>query len=106
MTTEWSTRIPEFTQGDRLRKARELTGHGVREFADVISVSHQTVTNAEKGHRAVRPITMKAWALATGVPQEWLEMGIVTPPTNGGERSQDTEPYPASVIPLLQAQAA
>ena len=35
--------IPEFTLGDRLRKARELTGLSIRRFADEIGVSHTTV---------------------------------------------------------------
>lgn len=70
--------VPEWTQGDRLRKARTLTGMTVREFAEHIGVSHGTVTSAETDARAVRPITMKAWAFATGVPLEWLEAGEVT----------------------------
>jgi transcriptional regulator with XRE-family HTH domain len=80
MTTQLSERIPEWTQGDRLRKAREMLGMGQREFADHIGVSHQTITNAEKGHRAVRKITLNAWALATGVPASWLETGETPSP--------------------------
>lgn len=67
--------VPEWTQGDRLRKARALTGMTVREFAAHIGVSHGTVTSAETDARAVRPITLKAWALATNVSQSWLEHG-------------------------------
>jgi transcriptional regulator with XRE-family HTH domain len=67
--------VPEFGQGDRLRKARELTGLGIRDFATRIGVSHQTVTNAEKGHRTVRRITLNAWAFHSGVSALWLETG-------------------------------
>lgn len=62
--------------GDRLRKARSLTGMNVRQFAEHIGVSHGTVTNAETDARAVRVITLRAWAMATGVSLEWLERGI------------------------------
>lgn len=84
MTTQRYERIPEWTQGDRLRKARETTGFGQREFAEHIGVSHQTITNAEKGHRTVRKITMNAWALATGVPVEWLVTGESSHDDDGG----------------------
>lgn len=71
--------IPEFGLGDRLRKARELTGMGIRDFAELIGVSHQTITNAEHGHRAVRKITLNAWAFHTGVSAQWLETGTTGP---------------------------
>lgn len=87
MTTQRQERIPEWTQGDRLRKARELTGMGQREFAEHIGVSHQTVTNAEKGHREVRKITMNAWSLATSIPVEWLMSG--TAPQGDGDGPDD-----------------
>ena len=44
MTTQHSgSFIPEFTLGDRLRKARESTGLTVRQFAEQIGVSHGTI---------------------------------------------------------------
>lgn len=80
--------VPEWTQGDRLRKARARTGMTVREFADHIGVSHGTITSAENDARAVRSITIKAWALATKVSAEWLEHGTEPsaprPPDGGG----------------------
>ena len=60
-----------------------LTGLTAREFADRIGVSHGTITNAELDKRAVRPITIKAWALATGVDVEWLERGTTMPRPGG-----------------------
>lgn len=68
-------RVPEWTLGDRLRKARELTGLGVRAFAEQIGVSHGTITNAEGGRHGVRRITLLAYSMRTGVPVEWLETG-------------------------------
>lgn len=81
-----SETIPVWSQGDRLRKAREVTGLSVQDFADRIGVSDQTVRNAERGSHAVRKITINAWSLATGVPIAWLNgepcdyrEGVVTP---------------------------
>ena len=48
---------------------------GVREFADQIGVSPDTLTSAEKDRRKVRAITINAYALATGVDRKWLETG-------------------------------
>lgn len=88
-----------FTQGDRLRKARESTGMKQREFAQHIGVSHQTVTNAEKDHREVRKITMNAWALATGVPVEWLETGEAPESTRGpGGNGADDETRTRNIL--------
>jgi transcriptional regulator with XRE-family HTH domain len=87
--------IPEFTQGDRLRKARQLTGLTAREFADLIGVSAKTVNNAEGDSHAVRRITMNAWALATGVSRTWLETGqapAVEPEPGHSVRHQGLEP--------------
>lgn len=78
MTTQQvgGERIPEWTLGDRLRKARHLTGMTVAEFAARIGVSDRTVNNAEGDKRTVRRITLNAWALATGISAKWLETGV------------------------------
>jgi transcriptional regulator with XRE-family HTH domain len=86
--------VPEWSQGDRLRKARSLTGMTVAEFAKHIGVSDRTINNAEGDKRAVRQITLNAWALATGVSREWLETGAASSepnpePPNPGRRSSD-----------------
>lgn len=86
MTTEPGGRlIPELTLGWRLRMARESTGMGLREFAEHIGVSPDTLTSAEKDRRKVRGITINAYALASGVDRSWLETGegSPTPPTPG-----------------------
>ena len=78
--------IPELTLGWRLRMARETTGMGLREFAAAIGVAPDTLTSAEKDRRKVGPITINAYALATGVDREWLETGVSAPDSdpNGG----------------------
>jgi transcriptional regulator with XRE-family HTH domain len=69
--------------GDRLQKAREVTGLNTREFADAIGVSQKTVTDAENDRRQPRRIMLNAWSLATGVPREWLETGEVSDGDSG-----------------------
>lgn len=78
MSTQTTGTVPTWTLGDRLRKARATTGMTTREFAERIGVSHGTITNAEGDKRAVRPITIKAWAMATGVDVHWLEHGTAS----------------------------
>lgn len=98
--------IPEFTLGDRLRKARELTGLTVRQFADEIGVSHGTITNAEGDRRSVRPITIKAYAMRTGVPVEWLETGLapaLPPGPDGWAHSESNREPAVSVLRLVRA---
>jgi transcriptional regulator with XRE-family HTH domain len=73
-----------WTRGDRLRKARNLTGLTTREFAERVGVSQKTITDAENDKRdSVRKILMNAWALATGVPVDWLEHGTSPGPDGG-----------------------
>lgn len=81
MTAQRYERIPAWTRGDRLRKARQLTGLNTRDFAEEIGVSQKTVNNAESDSHEVRKIVLNAWSLATGVPVEWLENG--EEPTQG-----------------------
>ena len=77
--------------GDRLQKAREVTGLNTREFADAIGVSQKTVTDAENDRRQPRRIMLNAWSLATGVPREWLETGEYSTGDNGPETGLNTE---------------
>jgi transcriptional regulator with XRE-family HTH domain len=71
--------VPVWTMGDRLRKARAMAGLNTRDFAVKIGISHGSITNAENDRVTVRPITLNAWALATGVSREWLETGDGSP---------------------------
>jgi transcriptional regulator with XRE-family HTH domain len=88
--------IPEWTRGDRLRKARLLTGMTTRDFATHVGVSQKTITDAENDKRAtVRKILLNAWSLATGVPVEWLE--------NGADPTSSPTPGPANPLPRLDS---
>lgn len=76
------TRVPVFSVGDRLRKARETAGLSQQELADAVGIARASVVNYEKAHTAPRVIVLRAWALATGVPLDWLRDGPV-PRTDG-----------------------
>lgn len=80
MDTNRDQVIPAWTEADRLRKARELTGMDRAAFAECIGVSAKTVLNYETGATTrVKPLVRRAWAMATGVPAFWLETGCRPP---------------------------
>lgn len=82
--------MPEWTVGDRLRKARELRGLDQGPFAALIGVSRGTVSNYERGTtERYKPIVMNAWAAHTGISLEWLEKGDggTTPTPDPGTRT-------------------
>lgn len=84
--------VPQWTIGDRLRKARSLTGLTTHQFADEIGVSQKTVSDAECDKRGVpRKILLNAYAMRTGVPVAWLVNGDIPgdnkPPASGHART-------------------
>ena len=72
--------IPEFQIRHRLALARESAGYSRAELAETIGVSRNTVLNAETGKTAPRKLMLNAWALACGVPVDWILTG--KPPTD------------------------
>ena len=93
-----SGQVPEWTMGDRLRKARMTTGLTAKDFAAEIGVSTKTALDAEGDRREPRRITLLAYAMRSGVPVEWLETGNAPPPD--GPRgvqytARDSNPEPA-----------
>lgn len=80
--------VPEWTPGDRLRKAREHAGYTQSAFADHIGVSARSLGKYERGEASPRRPVLLAWALATGVPVEWLLHGVApTSPDDPGTAS-------------------
>ncbi len=74
MTETATPKVPAWTLGDRLRKAREFAGMEQNELAHRIGVSRGTVSNYELG-RGIRPpkvVVLRAWAHECGVPYEWV----------------------------------
>jgi transcriptional regulator with XRE-family HTH domain len=65
-------RIPQWTQPDRLRKARELAGYSQAALADATGISRASIQNYESGKsRPSRPVLL-SWALACGISHAWL----------------------------------
>jgi transcriptional regulator with XRE-family HTH domain len=64
--------VPQWTLGDRMRKAREQAGLKQTELAAEIGIGRSTLINYE-GDKAdpPRPVLV-AWALRCAVPYEWL----------------------------------
>lgn len=89
--------VPEFTLGDRLRKARELTGLDQGPFGKELDVSRATISNSERGESKPTRIVMRQWALRTGVPLEWLETGQV--PSNNGPGPDGEVVHPPGLEP-------
>lgn len=80
--------VPTWTVGDRLRKAREITGLDRQAFAADLEISRNTLAKYETGD-AVPPRTLLlAWAMRTGVSVEWL--------TGGFDGPNDTDGIPAT----------
>lgn len=79
--------MPTFTMGDRLKKARESAGLEQGAFAEMIGISKSSVSNYERDNTRPRIIVLRAWAMATGVPMEWLQTGKEPPqgPPSGPE---------------------
>jgi len=67
--------VPEFSLGDRLRKAREIAGFDQIALAHEIDVHRQTVARYETGASAPRRPVLISWAMTTGVSLEWLTTG-------------------------------
>ncbi len=64
--------IPQWTQGEALRKAREDAGLTQRELADRLGSHVNTIRDLEGDARPPRRPVIMAWALATGVSVRWL----------------------------------
>lgn len=65
--------VPEWTIGDRLRKAREHAGLTQAAAARTLGISRQSIARYESGDREPpRPVVM-SWALVMGVSLDWLQ---------------------------------
>lgn len=86
----------EFHQGDRLRKAREHAGHDAKSFAELLGISRDALRGYERGKVTPRRPVLNQWALATGVPVEWLSEGRWSSGgpegPGGGRRNEDDAP--------------
>lgn len=70
-------RVPGWTQGDYLRKARMSAGMTTKDLAEATGISEKTINNYENERVTPRRPAIIAWAFATGVDLEWLSMRSV-----------------------------
>lgn len=101
--------IPEWTMGDRLRKALDFADMSVQDMADYLEVKRNTVGNYIAGRTSIPGGFLRLWALRTGVPREWLETGTAPRPEPGGQRARrDSNPQPSDpkVLRLMLPPAA
>lgn len=81
--------IPAWTFGDKVRKARDITGLGQKEFAAKIGVTSSSLAAYETGRTTPRfndaPTIAKSIQMLTGIPYEWflVEDDPQPPRTNG-----------------------
>ena len=87
---------------DRLRKAMRVSGHTPGTLADALEVHRNTISNYLSGRVQADRRTLLAWAMATGVPAEWLIDGK-TPQPNGPGGSKlprlDSNQQPCGIQP-------
>jgi transcriptional regulator with XRE-family HTH domain len=80
-----SATVPQWTLGDRMKKAREHAGLKQSELAEITGIGRSTMPTYETGKVIpARPVLL-SWAVATGVPLSWLMHGDADPgPPDGG----------------------
>ncbi len=87
-------RVPQWTLGERLRKAREDGNLSTDELAADIGRSERTVRNYERDATRAPLLVIRQYALRTGVSLAWLS-------GDGGEGMRDisrvTLRYPAII---------
>ena len=72
--------IPSLTLGWRLRMSLDYANISVQQMATQLGVSRATLSRwmADKGERPKRAY-LSQWALSTGVPFEWIDVGKAPP---------------------------
>lgn len=64
---------PQWTRGERLRKARVTAGMTVDVMARHLGCTERTIRNYELGSTRPNKSTMTVWATLTDVPLWWLD---------------------------------
>jgi transcriptional regulator with XRE-family HTH domain len=78
--------VPEWSLGERLRKARDWRGVSIEDMAADIGRSERTIRNYETDSTRAPLLVVKQYAMRTQVPYEWLETGHApTTDDNGPE---------------------
>lgn len=67
--------VPEWDLTDRLRKTLRDAGLTTSDMADYLGVSRNTIGSWTGGKITPGIASLRAWAMACGVPFEWLKDG-------------------------------
>lgn len=102
--------IPEWTQRDRIVKARSVSGFKQSELSEQLGMSRATLASIEQGVREPRRGELIAIAFATGVDLKWLETGKTPERDPVGDAiegdpdnwwaNRDSNPEPAGLVSL------
>ena len=84
MTVQETARVPAWSLGDRLRKAREIAGLTQQELADAIGVARRSVVSYETGRTLPNRPVLFSWATACNVEFGWLAGSPHPLPVNVG----------------------
>ncbi len=88
--------VPEWTLGDRLRKARLHAGLEQAELATELGIARNSVASYENQRTAPRRPVLLAWAMRTGVSLDWLVGDTPSRPDgDAGWASRGSNPEPA-----------
>ena len=68
-------RIPQWTLGERLRKARLWANVGLEQLAADIGRTPRTIRNYESDATTAPLLVLKRYALRTKVPVKWITTG-------------------------------
>lgn len=80
--------VPNWTIGDRLRKALDYADISVQDMADYLEVSRNTVSSYINDRGRAPGAVLKLWAMRTGVPLEWLRTGAEPAPPHSPDGGQ------------------
>lgn len=92
MTVE--VRIPTYTRGERMAKARSDAKFTQKDMADLFGQSPATIAKWEARSTQPRDLmnTLKRWAELTHVPMEWLLFGEESTKRENSTRRNRTGP--------------
>lgn len=87
----------EWDLQDRLAKSLRASKKSVAQIAADLDVHRNTVSNYLSGRIVPDRRSRLAWAMATGVPAQWLETGEM-PTTGGGGDDGNRDISPVSTV--------
>jgi transcriptional regulator with XRE-family HTH domain len=72
-----ASRVPDWSLGDRIRKAIETSDLSVQDVADHLEKHRNAVSTWIHGRHAPSPLELREIADLTGVSVQWLRWGVV-----------------------------